>query len=223
LAFHRAGVEIAENSHLWTDTAKDIPVFTQNNGRNSIRVFLMRKSMCMLLFLATAWACGGQLGDSSESNLRNFSIVIPEGWRELNSPEYLMITREGAFSQYILVQQRRVDKPFKHTEKKLNKYMLPKKAAEVIMDEISSDIRVLHFHLSEYVPIRVNQYNGFKIVYTYKEKGGLNFLTVFYGFLEGDWFYCLRYSVEVKKYTNEDIETFEKVLNSFKIKGAPSV
>ncbi len=182
----------------------------------------MRKLIFVSLFLATAYACGGQLGGSSESNLRNFSIAIPEGWRELNSPEYLMITREGAFSQYILVQQRRVDKPFKHTEKKLNKYMLPQQAAEVIMDEISSDSRVLHFHLSECVRTRVNQYNGFRIVYTYKEKGGLNFLTVFYGFLEGDWFYCLRYSVEVKKYTDEDIETFEKVLNSFKIAGAPS-
>lgn len=182
----------------------------------------MRKLICVFLFLATACACGGQLGGSPESNLRNFSIAIPEGWREINSPEYLMITREGAFSQYILVQQRRVDKPFKHTEKKLNKYMLPQQAAEVIMDEISSDSRVLHFHLSEYVRTRVNQYNGFRIVYTYKEKGGLNFLTVYYGVLEGDWFYCLRYSVEVKKYTDEDIETFEKVLNSFKIAGAPS-
>jgi hypothetical protein len=176
----------------------------------------------MFLFLATACACGGQLGDISESNSPKLSIVIPDGWRKLKSSEYLMITREGAFSQYILVQQRRVDKPFKHTEKKLNRYMLPQHAAEVIMDEIRSDSRVLYFHPSECVRTRVNQYNGFKIVYTYKEKGGLNFLTVIYGFLEGNWFYCLRYSVEVKKYTDEDIETFEKVLNSFKIAGAPS-
>jgi len=178
--------------------------------------------ICGLLFLAIACGCGGHLGDSSESNSRKFSIVIPEGWRKLNSPEYLMITREGAFSQYILVQQRHVDKPFKHTENKLNRYMLPQQAADVIMDEIRSDSRVLNFHLSEYVRTRVNEYNGFRIVYTYKEKGGLNFLTVYYGVLEGDWFYCLRYSVEVKKYTDEDIETFEKVLDSFRIVGAPS-
>jgi hypothetical protein len=128
-----------------------------------------------------------------------------------------MLTREGAFSQYILVQQRRVDKPFKHTEKRLNRCMSPQRAAEVIIDEIRSDNRVLFFHLSECVQTRVNQYKGFKIVYTYKEKDGLNFLTVFYGFLEGDCFYCLRYSVEVKKYNDEDMETFEKVLNSLKI------
>jgi hypothetical protein len=180
----------------------------------------MRKLIFVFLLLATVCGCGGQLGGSSESDLRNFSIAVPEGWRKLNSSEYLMITREGAFSQYILVQQRRVGKPFKHTEKKLNKYMLPQQAAEVIMDEISSDSRVLKFHLSECVRTRVNQYNGFRIVYTYKEKGGLNFMTFFYGFLEGDWFYCLRYNVDVKKYTDEDIETFEKVLSSFKIAGA---
>ena len=177
----------------------------------------MKKLIFVWLFLATACASGGQLGDSSESNGQNFTVSIPEGWRKLNSSEYLMITREDAFSQYILVQQRLVDKPFKHTEKRLNRGMLPQNAAEVIMDEIRSDSRVLFFHLSECVQTRVNQYNGFRMVYTYKEKDGLNFLTVLYGFLEGDWFYCLRYSVEVKKYADEDMETFEKVLNSFRI------
>jgi len=177
----------------------------------------MKKLLFVFLFFITACACGGQLGGSSESNGQNFTVSIPEGWRKLYHPEYLMITREGAFSQYILVQQRRLDKPFTHTEKKLNRTMLPQQAAEVILDEIRSDSRVLYFHLSECAQTRVNQSNGFKIVYTYKEKDGLNFLTVFYGFLEGDWFYCLRYSVEVKKYNDEDMETFEKVLNSFKI------
>ena len=177
----------------------------------------MRKLICVFLFLSTVCACGGQLGGPSESNLPNFSIVLPEGWRKLNTPQYLMITREGALSQYILVQQRRIDKPFRHTEKKFNKDMLPQQTAEVIMDEISLDSRVLNFRLIECVRTQVNQYDGFRIVFTYKEKGGLNFKTVFYGILEGDWFYSLRYSVEVKKYSGEDIKTFQKVLNSFKI------
>ena len=177
----------------------------------------MRKLICAFLFLSTVCACGGQLGDSSESNLRNFSIVLPEGWRKLNCSQYLMITREGAFSQYILVQQRLIDKPFRHTKKKFNKDMLPQQAAEVIMDEISLDSRVLNFRLIECVRTQLSQYNGFRIVFTYKEKGGLNFKTIFYGLLKGDWFYSLRYSVEVKKYSDEDIKAFQKVLNSFKI------
>jgi hypothetical protein len=133
-----------------------------------------------------------------------------------------MITREGAFSQYILVQQRRIDKPFRHTKKKFHKDMLPQQAAEVIIDEISLDSRVLNFRLIERVRTHVNQYNGFRIVFTYREKGGLNFKTVFYGLLEGDWFYSLRYSVEVKKYSDKDIKAFQKVLNSFKIVRAQS-
>jgi hypothetical protein len=175
------------------------------------------KKLSLILFLITACACGGQLRGSFKSDGQNFTVSLPEGWRKLKSVEYLMLTREGAFSQYILVQQRRVDKPFKHTKKSLNRYMSPQRAAETVMDEIRSDSRILFFHLSECVQTRVNQYNGFKMIYTYKERDGLNFLTVFYGFLEGDWFYCLRYSVEVKKYNDRDMEAFEKVLNSFKI------
>jgi hypothetical protein len=177
----------------------------------------MKKLSFVFLFLMTACACGGQLRGSPESNEQNFTVSIPEGWRKLNNVEYFMLTREGAFSQYILVQQRHVDKPFTHAEKRLNRYMSPQRAAEVILDEIRSDNRILFFHLSECVQTQINQYNGFKMIYTYKEKDGLNFLTVFYGLLEGDWFYCLRYSVEVKKYNDKDMETFEKVLDSFKI------
>ena len=182
----------------------------------------MRKLICMFLFLSTVCACGGQLGGPSESSSPNFSIVLPEGWRKLNTPQYLMITREGALSQYILVQQRRIDKPFRHTEKKFNKDMLPQQAAEVIVDEISLDSRVLNFRLIECVRTQVNKYSGFRIVFTYKEKGGLNFKTVFYGLLVGDWFYSLRYSVDEKKYSDEDIKAFQKILDSFKIVKAQS-
>ena len=182
----------------------------------------MKRWILFFLLLTTACAPLHQNGGAIQAGAQNFSIQIPEQWHKLNTARHVMLTKDGPFSQYILVQQRRVNKPFKHTEKKLNRYMLPQQTAEVIMDEIRSDRRVLYFHLSECVLTRVNQYDGFRIVYTYKEKGGLNFLTIFYGFLEEDWFYCLRYSVEVKKYTDEDMEAFENVLNSFKIAGAPS-
>jgi hypothetical protein len=178
----------------------------------------MRKLLVLFLFMVVACAPGGQNGASSGSNPQNFSIVIPEGWKKVNSSKYFIMTKEDAFSQYILVQQRHIDKPFKNTDKKLNKDMLPDKAAEVILNEINLDSRILNLQIMEHVPAKVNRYEGFRLVFTYKDQDGLKFKTIFYGLLQGNWFYNLRYSASETKYSGEDIETFNRVVASFKIK-----
>jgi hypothetical protein len=151
----------------------------------------MRKLLVLFLFMVVACAPGGQNGASSGSNPQNFSIVIPEGWKKVNS---------------------------KNTDKKLNKDMLPDKAAEVILNEINLDSRILNLQIMEHVPAKVNRYEGFRLVFTYKDQDGLKFKTIFYGLLQGNWFYNLRYSASETKYSGEDIETFNRVVASFKIK-----
>jgi hypothetical protein len=130
-----------------------------------------------------------------------------------------MLTREGVFSQYILVLQRRVDEPFSHTENRLRKDISPKEAAGVITDELSSDDNLVNFQSLEYIPAKVGGYNGFRIVFRYQNKNGQTFRTAFYGLLEGNWFYSLRYCAQEVKYSEEDFKAFEKVVNSFRIGG----
>ena len=182
------------------------------NKRNG----LMRKLICLILFLVVALTLNCTAGSASKSATQNFSVDIPEGWTRFSSSEYFMLTREGVFSQYILVLQRRVDEPFSHTENRLTKGMSPKEAAGVITDELSSDGNLANFQSLEYVPAQVGLYSGFRIVYRYQNKKGQNFRTAFYGLLRGNWFYSLRYRAQEAKYSDEDLRAFEKVVNSFK-------
>ena len=177
----------------------------------------MRKLIFLFLFLVVACAPSCQAGSSSKSTAQNFSVEIPEGWTRFSSSEYFMLTREGVFSQYILVLQRRADEPFSHTENRLRKDMSPKEAARVITDELSSDDNLVNFQSIEYIPAKVGSYNGFIIVFRYQDKNGQNFRTAFYGLLRGSWFYSLRYCAQETKYSSEDLKAFERVVNSFKI------
>lgn len=178
----------------------------------------MKKLVWLILLVAVGCASGGHSG----STMQDYSIDPPAGWRELDVSGVFMVTREGAFSQYIMVQRRHVDKPFRHTGKRFNRNMLPQEAAGVILDEIGSDSKILNFQIIECGPAKVSRYDGFRMVFTYKEQDGLKFKTVFYGLLQGDWFYSLRYSAAEDKCSDEDMEVFERVLNSFKILGSPS-
>jgi len=182
----------------------------------------MKKLLCLIFLFVASCASLGQPGSTSQSASRNFTLEFPQEWREVTTGKYLMITRDGAFAQYILVQQRHVDQPFSHTKKKIDKSMLPQEAAGVILDEITSDRAVLNFQVLENLPAAVNGYNGFRLVFTYKTKGGYKFKTLYYGFLQGDWFYSLRYNASDGRYSDKDVETFRQVLESFKIRAAQS-
>ena len=182
----------------------------------------MKKLFCLIFLFMASCASTGQPVNPSQSTPRNFTLEFPEEWREVTTGQYLMITKDGAFAQYILVQQRHVNQPFSHTKKKINQRMLPQEAARVILDEITSDRAVLNFQVLENLPAAINGYNGFRLVFTYKTQGGYKFKTLYYGFLHGDWFYSLRYNAADGRYSERDVETFKEVLESFKITAARS-
>ena len=177
----------------------------------------MKKLFCLIFLFMASCASLGQPGNPSQSNSGNFTLEFPEEWRKVTTGKYLMITKDGAFSQYILVQQRHVARPFSHTKKKINKGMLPQEAAQVILDEITSDRAVLNFQVLENLPAAVNGYNGFRLMFSYKINGGHTFKTLYYGFVQGEWFYSLRYNAADGCYSDKDVETFRQVLESFKI------
>jgi hypothetical protein len=180
--------------------------------------FAMRRLVWLVFLVTVGCASGGHSG----SPLCGYAVEPPQGWRPVDVPGVFMVTREGAFSQYILVQRRFVDKPFKHTQERFARNMVPEEAANVIVEEIRRDAKIMNFRLLECCPANVNGYDGFRIVFTYKEKEGLRFRTIFYGLLQGDWFYSLRYSAAEDRHSDEDMESFMRVLNSFKILGSPS-
>ncbi len=177
----------------------------------------MRIITFMFLIVATACTSTNQRAVSLDPSSYNFTIEYPEGWKKLNTKRFLIITKDDPFSQYILAQQRHVNKPFGHTEKRIRVDMPPQEAAEVILDEIKSDDSVLDLKVLETVPAFVSYHDGFRIVFDYKSKEGYKFKTIYYGFVEGQWFYSLRYNAVKKHYTSREIATFQRVLNSFKI------
>jgi hypothetical protein len=152
-----------------------------------------------------------------ESASHRFSIVLPEKWMKLKTDDYLLLSKDGPFLQYVLVQQRHTDKAFRHTRKKLRKGMLPQEAAQVIIDEIASDRSVLSFQMIGNFPASVNGYDGFRLAFTHRNRDGVLFKTLYYGFLAEDWFYAIRYNAAQRYYFDKDIETFEKILSSFEL------
>ncbi len=177
----------------------------------------MRKLLILCLLCVVSCAATNRGGGLYEDSSRSFSIIIPQGWERVNIEKYLLITRNGPFSEYILVQDFSLDKKFNHTNKRFQRTMLPQETSEVIIDEIASDKAVKNFRLQENVPITVNTYDGFRLVFSYNTADGTGHKTVYYGFLNGDMFYSIRYNTCNEYNYQRDAASFQEVLDSFKV------
>ena len=174
---------------------------------------MMKKFFWVLLILIASCAHGVE---SQEPNY-TFFVTIPEGWRKLDTDKFLIITKDVAYNQYALVQERPLDRPFKHTNKQLRRGMLPQEAAGIIVDEISSDINLSNFLLIANTPASIVGHRGFKILFTYKDQHGVEFKTLYYGFIRGEIFYNLRYTAKKVDYFVKELATFDKFVKSFRL------
>ncbi len=179
----------------------------------------MKTILAILVSLLLIAGCASVAQQRSLKNLpvNDFLVEIPAGWWKPPHTNKHFITKDGAFLQYVLIQQRPIDRPYRNTKKKLNRGMLPQEAADVIIDEIASDRRIYNFNVIENRPAIIDGRDGFKILFTHEDKKSSTFKTLYYGFISGDSFFNLRYSAAMRYYFEKDIADFEQILSSFKV------
>jgi hypothetical protein len=178
----------------------------------------MKKASWPILFLlAAGFVACAHTGSVPQPVSYSFTIDIPAGWRKIDNNRYLFLTKENPFLQYVMVQNRPIGRMFRHTKKKLQQQMLPEEAAQVIIDEIASDENILNFNVLVNRPAEIQGNGGFRILFTYNDKEGSRYKTLYYGFIKEDTFFNLRYTAAEQKYFQQDVGTFNRILNSFHV------
>ncbi len=177
--------------------------------------------VAFFIFAASCLSCANS-GSIYQPSSYSFTIKIPAGWRKIDNNRYLFVTKESPFLQYVMVQNRPISRSFRHTEKTLNTDMLPEEAAQIIVDEIASDKNILNFKVLNNTPAAIQGHDGFKILFTYNDKKGSKFRTLYYGFIKEDTFFNLRFNAADQVYFQKDVETFKRMLNSFQVIKAKS-
>jgi hypothetical protein len=150
-----------------------------------------------------------------------FDVAVPEGWKQISTDDpMLFITRDGGYKQFVLIRERPLAQPFHFTQKTLRQGMLPEEAAEIVVNEIISDSNIRNFSLLENIPARIAGNSGFRLMFVYTDGDGFVFKTVYYGFINGNTFYNLRYAATQEEYFQKDLKTFDEVFKSFKLVAA---
>lgn len=177
----------------------------------------MKRCLIVVLLLLIGCAPWTGVGGLYKNTRDNYAVDLPAGWMSLNTNKYLFITRDGGLLQNIVIERIDIDAPFEHTKKKLSAGMLPIEVSEVVIDNISSDKAVLNLSVLENVPVTIDARDAFKVLFTYTNKDGLKFKSIYCGILADKWFYSIRYTAPDRHYFQKDVGVFEQVLNSFRL------
>ena len=158
------------------------------------------------------------VGGNYKSGSENYTVELPEGWRQYTpAKDKLLITKDGFTLQRIQIMRLKIDAELPHTKKKFEKGMLPQEAAEVVIDNFRSNPKILNQNIIANTPAQIGGHPGFKIVYSYQNKSGLNKKGVFYGLLTSEWWYEIIYEAPERHYFPKDLPTFEKIKETFRL------
>ena len=148
----------------------------------------------------------------------NFAVTLPEGWRRYNQvANKVIITRQGLRLQRIAIFRTPIDKKLPFTHKMILPDMLPQEVAEVVIDNLKSNPNISNGVVLENDPVLISGLAGFKFVYAFRTKDGLDKKGVFYGLLQGDQLYKLVYEAPQRYYFDRDLQTFETTVASFRL------
>jgi hypothetical protein len=181
----------------------------------------MKKLLVLFAALCLIAGCASAAYKRSLKDLpdNNFSVEIPAGWyKPRYEKRYLITKAEKATQLYVFIQQRPLDRSFKNTQKKLRQRMLPLESAGLIIDELSSDRRIMSFQVLENTPAIIDGHAGFKILFTHQTKNGFKYKTMYYGFIDGSSFYNIRYSAGIPDYYEKGLADFNRIYGSFRLK-----
>jgi hypothetical protein len=147
----------------------------------------------------------------------NYVLDLPKGWMRLNTEDGVRMTRDGLRLQTIGVNRYKVGESLKHTQKKFEKEMLPQEISTVLIDDLTLIEGVAHFDVMENVPAQFAGIDGFRVILRLRPKNGGERMYALYGGAIGDRVFEIFYVAPSRHYFERDLETFEGVVQSFRL------
>lgn len=194
-------------------------------GGSVTRIFITIIACVLLSGCAGRQATWSMVGGKQILDVDHIEVEWPSAWMQFLPAEsdekakkegtMLLITRDGIALQMITLRKNALDQGFPHTEKKASQDMRVQELADVMLDDLRANPGIMDLQLIENSPAQLGGVPGFKLVFGYRNKGGLLKQAVIYGCVKRGYVYSLAYNASRRHYFALDLATFESVKDSF--------
>jgi len=148
---------------------------------------------------------------------QNISLELPLGWMISGQEDMLLVTRDGELLQYIFAGVIDVEDELKYTKKKFRRGMVPIEQAEVLFDNMASNPALNAFKVERKKPASIDGHEAFRAEFTFKDKNGLLYRGIQYGFMQNNIFYSIRFVATNRHYFDRDKDKFEESVKTIKL------
>lgn len=147
-----------------------------------------------------------------------FSSTLPVGWVRFSSfGNWLSLTRDGQFLQYISLSHTKTNKELKNTKVKLTEDLLIQEVADIIKNELSLTPDISGFESVSLKPATLDGLEAFRLEYTYKNKELVDYHGIVYGFILNKKYYEIQYSAMEQHYYKAGLQAFEDFVKDFRV------
>lgn len=189
----------------------------------------MKKYLLISLFaalIAGPWQARADEDQTHYFKRNNFSFVLPGAWSmpKADQPKVKramermsVATKDGVELETIVFCQRPVTAGFDHTKKTLAPGMRPHEMAEIVQGDLELDPNRKNFVVHENKPATVAGMPAFRLVFSYRDEGTLQYQCVYYGFQKGDLFYSIQFIAPRRHYFDAYLVAFEGIVKSIEV------
>jgi hypothetical protein len=154
-----------------------------------------------------------------------FDLQGPPGWMRRNTDaghETFVATRDGSSLQRIVAGSTDAGKAlgFGASKRTFEPEMSAVELAELVVDDLRSMPGTTDVQVLENAPAQVSGRGGFHVLAAFRDDG-LRHRVTLYGLREGRRLFWIFYLAPERHYFPLDLPTFEKVLGTYHVRGAP--
>jgi hypothetical protein len=180
--------------------------------RTLISYFVMVAALCLAGGCASRWTLVKKSYSAS-----GYRLQPPAKWMVLDIDGATVLSRHGPGLESIQVERRKADESFQGTSLTLSGRTLPHEIGELILLRKTALQDVLDVSLKAESPATVDGRKGVRVVFEYLH-GGIPSTDAVYAFLDGGYYYELRYSAVTRHYFAQHLDAFERMVALFRVR-----
>jgi hypothetical protein len=171
-----------------------------------------------IVFLSFLSGCSSSWKITREtSKNRYYTFVPPQHWMLLKKEASTLLSCHGTTIDRILLLRRSIMEPLPNTQLQIKPEMLPHELGGLIYSRAVATPGVSNVILREIAPAIIDSKPGVRCVLDYRINEIL-FTDVVYGFIYEFFLYELRLSSTKRYYLDENLDHFESVVRSFRLR-----
>lgn len=172
---------------------------------------------CLLLSVIFAGCASSWKVTGTKYKKPYYYFQPPPRWMIINDGSSAMLSKHGPGLEKILIFRHKITDSLQFTRLRIYPEMLPHELAEALLSRMIAAPQIINVCLLREEPAEVDSRQAIRLTVDY-QINAIGFREIIYAFIDKFFVYELKYCAARQHYFEENIDTFESLVKSFRLR-----